>query len=350
MRLGIIGKPQSGKTTLFNAAAGAQEQVGDFSQAVHRAVIKVPDSRLAELAAIVNPRKVTPAEIEFLDAPGLTGDAAEARQLEIHPDLRKMDAFLIVVDGFSGSANPERDIRQLTEEMILVDQAMIEGSIERKERKAKLAGDKTEEREIALMRRCLEHLESEQPLYDLELTDDEEKLLRGYMFLSQKPALIVINIAEDKLAAREDVEKQLAPFTAPGKREVTVVCGQIEAELVALDPDARGQFLTDLGIERPAMEMVIRKSYALLGLISFLTAGEPEVRAWTIKRGTTAQKAAGVIHSDIERGFIRAEVTKYDDYIALKTSAALKAAGKLRLEGKEYRVEDGDVILFRFNV
>jgi GTP-binding protein YchF len=350
MKLGIIGKPQSGKTTLFNAAADAQEAVGDFSQAVHRAVIKVPDDRLLKLAEIVSPKKITFAEIEFLDAPGFSGEGKKSSGLEIHPDIRKMDAFMLVIDAFSGEAKPEADIRSLIDEMILMDQAMIESSIEKRARKTKLTGDKSEERELDLMKRCLAFLEQEKPLLEMPLHDDEARSLRGYQFLSQKPLLIVLNIGENDLGRTSAIADKYSSLKEPGKREVVVVCGKIEAELVGLEADERKVFLEDLGIERPAMEQVIQRSYGLLGLISFLTAGEPEVRAWTIHKGTNAQHAAGVIHSDIERGFIRAEVTKYDDYIQFKTHAALKAAGKQRLEGKEYTIEDGDVILFRFNV
>lgn len=328
MKLGIIGKPQSGKTTLFNAAAGAQEAVGDFSQAVHRAVIKVPDDRLLRLAEIVNPKKITYAEIEFLDAPGFSGEGKKSTGLEIHPDLRKMDAFMLVIDHFSGEAKPEADIRALIEEMILLDQAMIESSLEKRARKAKLTGDKSEEREMDLMKRCLAFLEQEKPLLEMELHEDEAKLIRGYQFLSQKPILIVLNIGESQISNSGSIEEKYAALREPGKREIAVVCGKIEAELVGLEPEESKVFLEDLGIDRPAMIQVVQKSYGLLGLISFLTAGEPEVRAWTIRKGTNAQHSAGVIHSDIERGFIRAEVIKYDDYIALKTPAALKEIGR----------------------
>ncbi|MEW6051276.1 MAG: DUF933 domain-containing protein [Candidatus Zixiibacteriota bacterium] len=346
----MIGKPQSGKTTIFNAAAGTQETVGDFSQAVHRAVIKVPDNRVEQLAELVNPKKITHAEIEFLDAPGFSGEGEKSAGLEIHPDLRKQDAFMLVVNAFAPDANPESDIRNLIDEMILLDQAMIESNIEKKARRINLTSDKYEQRELDILKRCLVQVEQEKPLIDLDLTDEEARPIRGYMFLSQKPLLIVVNIGEDDLAKAGEISARFQKFAAPGKRDVTVVCGKIEAELVMLEPAERTQFLKELGIERPAMEQVIQKSYGMLGLISFLTAGEPEVRAWTIRSGTHAQQAAGVIHSDIERGFIRAEVIKYHDYIQYKTPAALKAAGKFHLEGKEYVVQDGDVILFRFNV
>lgn len=350
MKLGIIGKPQSGKTTVFNAASGHQEAVGDFSQATHRAIIKVPDPRVDKLAELISPKKITYAEIEFLDAPGISGKGKESTELEISQDLRQMDAFMVVLDAYSGENKPRSDYQDIVDEMILADQVMIENNIEKKERKVKLTGDKAGEREIVLLRRCLESLENEKPLIDLGLAEDEEKLLRGFMFLTLKPLLIVINASEDEI---DQFDKYLTPFddvVSPGKREVTALCGKIEMELITLSDDDRQMFMDDLGIANPAVDLVIQKSYTLLGLISYLTAGEPEVRAWTIRKGLNAQRAAGVIHSDIERGFIRAEVINYDDYIEHGSEKAVKAAGKFRLEGKEYIVNDGDVILFRFNV
>ncbi|MCP4683824.1 MAG: redox-regulated ATPase YchF [bacterium] len=350
MKLGIIGKPQAGKTTVFNAACGQQENVGDFSKAVHRALVTVPDERLEVLAGLVSPKKITYAQIEFVDAPGFSGKGKDARAFEIHEDLRQADAFLMVVDAFSEDSSPESDVQSLIDEMILLDQTLVESTIDKRSRKAKLTGDKSETRKLEVLARCLEVLEQEKPLLECDLAPDEEKLLRGYQFLSQKPLLVVINIGEDEIDKAQSVYDKYSRFVEEGKRELAVICGRIEMELVGLEDEERTEFLKDLGIEKPAVEKVIEKSYFLLGLISYLTAAEPEVRAWTIERGDTAQKAAGVIHSDIERGFIRAEVTAYNDYIEYKTLPAIKAAGKQRLEGKEYIVADGDVILFRFNV
>ena len=350
MKLGIIGKPQAGKTTVFNAASGQQEAVGDFSQAAHRAIIKVPDHRLDVLAEIEDPKKITPAEIEFLDAPGFTGKGKESGQVEISSEIRFMDALMVVVDSFSADATPGKDIRDLMDEMLLSDMALVESNIEKKTKKSKLTGDKSSAHEIVLLEKCRAQLEAEKPLIELGLPEEDLKALRGYTFLSLKPLLVTINISEVDLEKIDDIRKKYGSFVSPGQRDVAVVCGKIEMELAALPETERQAFLADLGIATPAVEQVITKSYALLGLISFLTAGKPEVRAWTIKAGTTAQRAAGVIHSDIERGFIRAEVTRYEDYVEYKTAAALKAAGKTRLEGKDYTVQDGDVILFRFNV
>ncbi len=350
MKLAIIGKPQSGKTTVFNAAAGQHATVGDFSKTVHRALVKVPDSRLDRLAQLNNPKKITPATIEFLDAPGLSGQGKKSGALEISDDLRQADAFLMVVDAFSPDARPEAEMSALVEEMILLDHVLIDSAIEKRERKAKLTGDKAGQKELELMKRCLEALDQEKPLLDLDFSEEEFKPLRGFKFLSLKPLLIVLNIAEKDLAGGAALLSHHAGLVSPGRRELVVMSGSVEAELVDLEEKDRRSFMDELGISAPATELVIQRSYALLGLISFLTAGEPEVRAWTITRGTNAQHAAGVIHTDIERGFIRAEIVAYADYDRFETMPAIKAAGKHRLEGKDYIVQDGDVILFRFNV
>lgn len=350
MKLGIIGKPQSGKTSVFNAAAGRNEAVGDFSQASHRAVIKVPDDRVEKLAELVNPKKMTHAEIEFLDAPGFTGKGKNSGSTEVNPEVRLMDALMLVGDAFSPDANPEGDIQNLIDEMFLDDQVLLEGLIEKRSRHAQLTGDKSEARRLELLNRCLKALEEGTPIIDLEFDDDELKILRGYHFLTRIPLLIVVNIAEEEIPQTLEIRRKYSHLIDAGKREVAVICGKVEAELVLLDEDDREAFLEEMGIAIPAMARVIQRSYDLLGLISFLTLGEPEVRAWTIRKGTKALRAAGAIHSDMERGFIRAEVASFDDYIVHKTLPALKAAGKSRLEGKEYVVKDGDVILFRFAV
>ena len=350
MRLALIGKPQSGKTTIFNAAAGQSEAVGDFSKAVHRAQITVPDSRVDRLDELVKPKKKVYATIEFLDAPGLSGKGKEAGTLEISDDLRQSEAFIMIVDAFSADANPDRDIQTLIDEMILLDCVRIEGIIAKRSRKVKLTGDKSAQKILDLLKKCLAHLEAEKPLIDAEFTADEEKSLRGYQLLTQKPLLVVLNIAENKLDEADSIHDRYSRYVDPGKRELAVMCGKVQAELVGLDNEEKQMFMDELGIKALATDRVIQKSYTLLGLISFLTADTPEARAWTIREGMTAPQAAGVVHSDMERGFIRAEVIAYEDYDRLETMAAIKAAGKHRSEGREYVVRDGDVILFRFNV
>lgn len=350
MKLGVIGKPQCGKTTIFNAASGQQAAVGDFSQSSHRAVIKVPDGRLVKLGEITSLPRIIHAEIEFLDAPGFTGKGKEAGELEVTPELREMDALMMVIDHYSSPADAAQSVRDLGDEMILADQVVVESNIDKKSRKMKLTGDKSLAAEIELLRKCLGALEKEQPLIDTAFSEGEMRLLCGYGFLSIKPVLVVLNISEDDIQQTHDIRSGFAYLVEAGKRDVAVICGKIEMELGMLEGEDRRLFMDDLGIETPAVEKVIRKSYQLLGLISFFTIGDKEVRAWSIRVGTTALKAAGAVHSDMERGFIRAEVTRYEDYVEYKTPAALKAAGKTRLEGKEYVVQDGDQILFRFNV
>ena len=256
----------------------------------------------------------------------------------------------MVVDAFTDRADPESDIRDLTEDMILADQSIVENNLQNKDRKMRLTGDKSVQAELDLLNRCLETLEKGNALIHMEAAPDEERTLRNYQFLSRKPILVVLNIAEDDLRERDSICNRYAHVIQTGKRELATLCGKIQMELAMLSPDEQGAFLSELGLTDVAMRTVIEKSYTLMGLISFLTTSRTEVRAWTIKKGTVALKAAGVVHSDMERGFIRAEVTPYEDFAELRTAAALKAAGRLRLEGKDYVVQDGDVILFRFNV
>jgi len=351
MKLGIIGLPQSGKTTLFNAASGQQETVGDYSKAVHRAVIKVPDRRLDVLSDMHQPKKTTYAEIEFLDASAFTGKGKKAGgDLDSMHDLRLMDAVVIVVDAYNLNADPERDLHTLIDEMVLSDLMIIENNIDKLERTIKLTGHKERARELEILKKCLETLNDEKMLMEIGLSEEDQKEVRGYAFLTLKPQLIVFNISEDKLSEYKTIYAGYEKYCREGMRDISVICGKIEMELAALDDDDRAEFLKELNIERPVVEKFIRKSFGLLGLITFFTAGPPECRAWMLRRGSTAPKAAGTVHTDFERGFIRAEVASYDDYVEYKTLPALKAAAKLHVEGKDYVVQDGDVILFRFNI
>ncbi len=352
MKIGIIGLPLSGKTTVFNAAAGRTEAVGDYSKASHRAVVKVPDDRLDKLAELVQPKKTTYAEIDYVDISVFSGKGKEAdtSAMNIPDDLRYADALIVVIDAFSDDADPVKHLRLLLDEMILNDQVIIERNIEKKQRTAQLTGDKDIQREVEVFNKCLAALEEEKTLSMAGLESEEKKQLKNYSFLSIKPLLVVLNISEDDIGNEDAWLEKFRKYEAPGVREFVVICGKIEMELAVLSKDDREAFMKDLGIEHPAMELLIQKSYALLGLISYFTAGDPEARAWTIRAGTNARKAAGVIHSDIERGFIRAEVVPYEAYAKHGSSSAAKDAGKFRLEGKEYIVQDGDVILFRFNV
>ena len=350
MKLGILGLPQSGKTSLFNAASGNAVEVGDFSQKEHRAIIKVPDSRLDDLTTLVTTKKVTYAEIEFLDAAAFTGKGKQSGNISIPNELRLMDAFVLVLDAFSGERDPEKDLQTITDEMILADMAVVENNVEKLSRLIKVTGKKERARELELLEKCRDALNEERMVSELDFSDEDWKILRGYAFLSQKPQLLAFNISEDKLPETDKLYDDFSKYRVEGKRDIVVVCASIEMELASLASEDRKAFLDDLGIAKPVIDKVIQRSYSLLGLISFFTIGEPECRAWTIKKGSPAPKAAGAIHTDFERGFIKAEVATYDDYMVHKTLPALKAAAKLHIEGKDYVVQDGDVILFRFNV
>ncbi|MFQ5453934.1 MAG: GTPase, partial [Candidatus Zixiibacteriota bacterium] len=275
MRLGIIGKPQCGKTTVFNAASGKEVAVGDFSKAVHRAAIKVPDIRLDNLAKLVSPQKITYAEIEFLDAPGFTGKGKASTGFEISQELQLMDAIILVINHFEPDAAPEKDIQDIIDEMILADQVMLEKIIKNKSKKMKLTGDKSAAWELNLLKKCQINLDNEIPLIDVDFTADEKKTLRGFNYLTLKPLLIVLNIGEDDISESENILRKFNDFATPDKREIASLCGKIEMELVNLNIEDRKIFMADLGISMPAVEQVIRKSYSLLGLISFFTIGKP---------------------------------------------------------------------------
>jgi GTP-binding protein YchF len=352
MKIGIIGLPQSGKTTIFNAAAGKAEAVGDYSKASHRGIVKVPDHRLDRLGELAQPKKVTHAEIDYLDICAFTGKGkeADAGTLEIPDDLHYADELMLILDCFSPNCNPKRNFSLFMEEMILADQIIIERNLEKRSRTAQLTGDKEAQNEVKILQKCLAAMEASQPLSRADLSDDEIEVVRKYSFLSLKPLLVVLNIAEDDLGKENEWLERVGETAIPGVVEFIAICGKVEMELAALDPEDRGAFLEDLGIENPAMERLIQKSYELLGLISFFTVGPPEARAWTIKSGTQAPKAAGHVHSDMERGFIRAEVIPFEDFDQYGSTHACKEAGKYHVEGKDYVVHDGDVILFRFNV
>jgi GTP-binding protein YchF len=353
MKVGIAGFPRSGKTTIFNALTGQHADVGGFTEPgkVHLGTIKVPDARVDRLSEIFRPRKTTYAEIVFVDFPPGEGRGESAADTALDAttltQMRDTDALVQVVRGFpdpvSGTpADGVRDVVNFKSELLLADLVLIEKRLER------LKKEKGREPERHLLERCKAMLDAERPLRALELSGEEASTIAGFGFLSRRPLLVLLNVAESEVHA-----EMPAPLTALlGAEGVDglLLSGKIEMEIAALDPDDRQVFLDDLGLAEPARLRFIRAAYALLDQISFLTTGEDEVRAWTIKRGTHAVKAAGKIHSDIERGFIRAEVVHYDDFVRYGTEARCREAGKLRLEGKDYVVHDGDIIHFRFNV
>lgn len=365
MKLGIIGLSNAGKTTIFNALTGQNLETTMYATVNGEpsyGVVKVPDRRIDELAAIYQPKKITYATVEYVDYLGLTkGDVAQNRK--VFDLIKDVDAIVHVVRAFQDDSvmhplqtvDALRDLETLELELIFGDLEFVEKRLERMAEAAK-KGKKPSEEEKKMLEKCQGLLEKEIPLRNAEFTDEEMKAMRHMQFVSMKPELVVINIAEDKLnsdSSRLLQEQAEAYFSQKGSANTTRVvtlCGKVEMDIAQLDADDAKAFLDDLGIAEPALNKLIHVSYELLGLISFLTSGEDEVRAWTIRRGTFAQQAAGKIHSDIERGFIRAEVVGYDDFMAAGSTAAARDKGHLRLEGKTYEVKDGDIINFRFNV
>jgi GTP-binding protein YchF len=356
MQLGILGLPKAGKTTLFNTLTASHQATDKFSTSdkTHVGVAKVPDPRLAAMRDLFNPRRFTPATIEYVDIPGIArGEARESLDLA---KLKTVDALVHVVRAFEdpeiphadGSVSPSRDVENLDLELVLADHTLVERRLDRLKQSAKRGTSPEEEREKRLLEEVvLPALERETPLRDVALAADDEKRLRGFQFLSAKPMLVVVNVAERDVALADAASFGLKLGTAA---RAVVVSAPIEEEISRLEPAEQQVFLADLGLREPSLDRLVRASYDLLGYISFFTVGEDEVRAWTIRRGTPAVEAAGTIHSDIQRGFIRAEVVFWEELARLKTLAACRDQGLLRLEGKDYVMRDGDVAHFRFNV
>ncbi len=345
MKVGLAGFPGAGKSTVFAALTGLAPAAGERRPQI--GTIKVPDPRVHHLAAIYHPRKTTYAEVTFVDFPPAR-DPQRRRVLDAEAvaALRDADALVEVVRGFpdvAGTpARPLEDIEAFETELALADLAQVERRLER------LRKEKGHEREQALFERLREALEAGRALRTLGLTPEEQAALAGFAFLSLRPLLIVLNVAEEAAAA--PLPQAVATRAAAAGAQALALSARVEAEVAQLDPADRPAFLADLGLAESARDRFIRASYALLDLISFLTAGEDECRAWPIRRGTVARKAAGRIHSDIERGFIRAEVIAYEDFVRLGSEAKCREAGKLRLEGKDYVIQDGDIVHFRFAV
>ncbi len=358
MKVAIIGLASAGKSTLFQLLTGAVAQPAAGRPEPRLGMARVPDSRVETLAGIYRPKKKTFATVEYVDVPGVA--KGEGTALVDLPALRGIDAVVHVVRAFEaelvphpdGSVDPLRDAKMLDLELILADLSTVEKRLERLETNIKKANRGEDAAERAALLKVKEALEAEHPLRELDLPEDDRRRLRGYSFLSEKPVLLAVNLGEAAVGrAAEEVERLgLKRFAERPGLGLCPISAPIEAEMAQLNPDDAKSFREDLGLEEPGLDRVIRTSYALLGLISFLTAGEDECRAWTIRKGTRAQQAAGAIHSDIERGFIRAETVAFEDLVAAGSVAACRDKGTLRLEGKEYVVQDGDVINFRFNV
>jgi len=359
LQLGIIGLPLSGKTTVFNAISGSHAAVGDYStgKAANISVVKVPDKRIDRLVEIFEPKKITHAEIEYIDIAGLTKESSDKKKEAgyVHA-LRQTDALLHVVRCFenpniphpSGSIDPNRDISDVDSELILQDLIVVEGRIEKIGRALKI-GKKEDEILYHLLERCRETLESGQPLRTIAFTQEEKKLIGGYRLLTQKPMLYILNLDETQCPDGKNWEDKFVALRGPNTG-VAHICAQLQMEIANLSESERDEFMKELGLDEPASSAIVRKSFELLGLIAFLTGGPTEVHSWPIHRGETAHQAAGAIHSDIQRGFIRAELVAFDDLDRLGSWAKARDEGKLHLHGKDYVVQDGDVILFRFNV
>jgi len=357
MEIGITGLSGAGKSTVFNALARAHAQVGTFTAAQsepNRAVVKVPDNRVGVLAEIFKPKSVKPAEVQFVDVAGLAKGAGLESAAAILGHLRTVDALLLVVGAFQdGGASALADLASLETEFVLSDLEIVDKRLDRLEREVRMArGDdaerQTKARELEVLARLKAGLEAEQPIRTLELSPEEEKLLRGYALLTAKPALAVLNTGDE--GADSGLLEGLVARTSSRRVEWIAIAGRIEMELAELDPTEADEFMEAMGVQELAAGRVIQASYRLLDLISFLTAGADEVRAWTIRRGSTAVDAAAAIHSDLARGFIRAEVVPYDDLVAARSFPEARKRGKLRSEGKSYVVRDGDVINVLFNV
>lgn len=355
MRLGIIGLPQSGKTTIFNLLTGGDQPVvtsgGRYE--VHTAVINVPDSRLEQIAALSKPEKTIYAKVTYADIAGLGSSTGGDISGSFLNQLTQMDGFLHVVRCFedprvphlSGNVDPRRDIEAMDAELLLNDLIAVERKLARltDERRKGGGRDKTEiEREITLFERMQTALSEEFPLRDIEFNVDEERLLAGYGLLTRKPILILLNLGDDQKCPETEYSHS--------RSAVTSVQGKLEMEIAQLPPDEAQVFLEEYGITEPGLERIIHLSYELLGLICFFTITKDEVRAWTISQGGTAHEAAGMIHSDIYKGFIRAEIIPWDEMIDLGGLSQARATGKLRLEGKDYLLRDGEVMQVRFNI
>jgi len=374
MQIGIVGMPYVGKTTVFNALTKSSAETGSY--AAHKdanvSVVKVPDDRLEPLRAIFKPKKLVYAEIEYIDVAGMRKGAVENGSMDARllarneverrsffSDLRNVDALAHVVRVFEddkvphvdGSVYPKRDIENLNMELALADLQIIEKRLDRLAKELRTSKDANLIREQELLQKFQSLLESDIPLRETEISAGEERMVRGYQFLTQKPLLLMLNIGEDQI---EDSERLLAQFAEYAKKPntgVIAVCAKIEMEIAQLEDDEEASlFLEEMGLGESAMTRVIHTSYDLLGLITFFTGGDNEVRAWTVPNGTTALAAAGTIHSDMERGFIRAETIQAEDLIKCGSLAKAREAGLLRLEGKEYVVLEGDFLTIRFSV
>ncbi len=359
MEIGIIGLPYSGKTTIFSTLLKHKSSApSSGKQSAEHGIVKVPDERLDKLTAMFNPKKQVNAVIDYVKVSGLeSGGSTQGLPAQFLANLKNVDALLIMIRDFENEfyphpldrIDPKADINYINSEFLLSDLMIVETRYEKLQKLIPKTQDEHDKKEFALMTRLKAQLEEEKPLRELEFSEHEQLILKGYQFLSAKPVLYVLNIPEDRISDAASYETGFAEFSGTSSA-VTTISAEIEKEISDLSAEDAAVFMEDLGIAEPALHKLIRKSYELLGLISFFTVGEDECRSWPIRRGTNAQKAAGVIHSDLEKGFIRAETVHYTELMEQGSLSVCKEKGLLRLEGKEYEVKDGDILNIRFNV